>query len=52
MEQIKINQLVKDQRFDGYLMVKSSDKRINKNGDPYMDITLSDNSLDINRCCR
>ena len=48
MDQIKIIQFVKDQRFDGFLMVKSAEKRTNKNGDPYMDITLSDNSLDIN----
>ena len=48
MNQTKINGLSKDQRFEGYLIVKTSEKRVNKNGDPYLDITLSDDSQDIN----
>ncbi|MGI6686750.1 MAG: 3'-5' exoribonuclease YhaM family protein [Christensenellales bacterium] len=48
MNQAKINQLMKDDRFEGFLLVKSSEKRLNKNNEPYLDITLSDNTGDIN----
>lgn len=48
MLQTKLNQLVKDQRFEGFLLVKTAEKRVNKNGDPYLDINLADNSQDIN----
>lgn len=48
MNQTKVSQLLKDTRFEGFLIVKSSEKRVNKNGDPYLDITLADNTQDIN----
>lgn len=48
MNQIKLNQAVKDQTFEGFLIVKSSSKRTNKNGDPYLDINLADNSQEMN----
>jgi len=48
MNQDKVSQLVKDQRFEGFLIVKASEKRVNKNGDPYLDITLADATRDIN----
>ncbi len=48
MNQTKVNQLMKDERFEGFLLVKSSEKRLNKNNEPYLDITLSDNTGDIN----
>ncbi len=48
MNQEKVMDLVKDQRFEGFLLVKASEKRINKNGDPYLDITLADATRDIN----
>ncbi len=48
MNQTKVCQFVKDQRFEGFLIVKSAEKRINKNGDPYLDITFADASQDIN----
>lgn len=48
MIQTKLDQLQKDQRFEGFLIVRSSSKRTNKNGDPYLDINLADNSLEMN----
>lgn len=48
MPQILLADLGKDQRFEGILMVKSAQKRLNKNGDPYLDMTLADKSADIN----
>lgn len=48
MQQTKLCNLVKDQRFEGFLLVKTSEKRVNKNGDPYLDFNLSDDSQDIN----
>lgn len=48
MNQTKVSQLVKDQKFEGFLIVKTAEKRVNKNGDPYLDITFADDSQDIN----
>jgi len=48
MNQTKLNQLEKDQRFEGFLIVKSASRRVNKNGDPYLDINLADNSHEMN----
>ena len=48
MNQTKLNRLEKDQRFEGFLIVRSSSKRTNKNGDPYLDINLADNTSEIN----
>lgn len=48
MNQTKVNQFLKDDRFEGFLLVKAAEKRLNKNNEPYLDITLSDNTGDIN----
>lgn len=48
MNQTKLIQLQKDQRFEGYLIVRSASSRTNKNGDPYLDINLADNSQEMN----
>ena len=48
MNQTKLNQLEKDQRFEGFLIVRTSSKRVNKNGDPYLDINLADNTGEMN----
>lgn len=48
MNQIKLDTLEKDQRFEGFLLVRNAQKRVNKNGDPYLDFTLADNSREIN----
>jgi len=48
MTQTKLNQLQKDQPFEGFLLVRTSASRTNKNGDPYLDINLADNTSEIN----
>lgn len=48
MNQIKLADTVKDQTFEGFLIVKSASKRTNKNGDPYLDINLADDSQEMN----
>lgn len=48
MNQIKLNSLQKDQLFEGFLIVRSASKRTNKNGDPYLDINLADDSQEMN----
>lgn len=46
--QQKVNTFQKDDKFEGFLLVRSSEKRTGSNGSPYLDLTLSDNSGDIN----
>ncbi|HPY43063.1 MAG TPA: HD domain-containing protein [Clostridia bacterium] len=48
MTQTKLDRLIKDERFEGFLIVRSASKRTNKNGDPYLDINLADNTMEIN----
>lgn len=48
MNQIAVNQFAKDERFEGFLLVRNAEKRLNKNNEPYLDITLADNTGDIN----
>lgn len=48
MNDIKIADIQKGERFEGFLLVKNAQSRINKNGSPYMDLTLADNTQDIN----
>lgn len=48
MNDIKIADLQKGERFEGFLLVKNAQSRTNKNGAPYMDLTLADNSQEIN----
>jgi len=40
--------LQKDMRFDGFLLVRSAEKRSASNGSQYLDLTLGDRSGDIN----
>jgi len=48
MNQTAVNLFSKDERFEGFLLVRNSEKRLNKNNEPYLDITLADNTGDIN----
>lgn len=48
MTQTKVSALQKDDRFEGFLLVRSSDSRTGGNGNPYLDLTLSDASGDMN----
>ena len=48
MEQQKVSTLQKDEKFEGFLLVRSSDKRTGSTGNPYLDMTLTDNSGEIN----
>lgn len=48
MEQPQLSLLQKDDRFEGFLLVRSSDKRTGATGNPYIDMTLADCSRDIN----
>ena len=48
MNQTAVNKFSKDERFEGYLLVRNAEKRLNKNNEPYLDITLADNTGDIN----
>ena len=46
---MKIAQLVKDARFEGFVMVRSAEQRTsNANGSKYLDMTLADASGEIN----
>jgi 3'-5' exoribonuclease len=40
--------MIKGQIFEGFLLVKSAEQRVSSNGSKYLDITLGDNSGDIN----
>ncbi len=42
MEQQNLRDLVKDNRFEGFLLVRSSDQRTGGNGGKYLDMTLAD----------
>ncbi len=48
MEQYTVSQLAKDMRFDGFLLVRSSDQRTGSNGSRYLDINLTDRTGEIN----
>lgn len=48
MQSIPVVNLEKDARFDGYLLVRSADKRSASNGSQYIDLTLGDKTSDIN----
>lgn len=47
-EQPQLSQLKKDDRFEGFLLVRSADRRTGSTGSPYLDMTLADSSGDIN----
>ena len=48
MEQMTVSQLVKDLRFEGFLLVRSSDQRTGSNGGRYLDMNLTDRTGEIN----
>ena len=48
MDNYTVCQLVKDSRFEGYLLVRSADRKTDKNGRDYVDINLTDRTGEIN----
>lgn len=48
MTQIKLSQVQNGQQFEGFLIVRSAASRVNKNGDPYLDINLADDTNELN----
>ena len=48
MVQQKVCDLVKDQRFEGFLLVRSSDQRTGGNGAKYLDLNLADRTGEVN----
>lgn len=48
MEQPQLSLLQKDDRFEGFLLVRSAEKRTGSTGNPYLDMTLADSSGDMN----
>ncbi len=43
-----VSQLVKDTKYDGFLLVRSAELRASSNGSKYLDMTLGDRTGDIN----
>lgn len=48
MVQQKVCDLLKDQRFEGFLLVRSSDQRTGGNGAKYLDLNLADRTGEVN----
>ena len=48
MEEYRVCQLVRDSRFEGFLMVKSAEKKTDKNGRDYVDLNLGDKTGEMN----
>ena len=48
MTQQKVCDLVKDQRFEGFLLVRSADQRTGGNGAKYLDLNLADRTGEVN----
>ena len=48
MNQPHICELLKDQRFEGFLLVRSSDQRTGGNGAKYLDLNLADRTGEVN----
>ncbi|NLJ64991.1 MAG: HD domain-containing protein [Christensenellaceae bacterium] len=46
--QNKVLKLQKDDRFEGFLLVRNASNRVGSTGSPYLDMMLADNSGDIN----
>ncbi len=46
--QKKVYELVKDERFEGFLLVRTSDQRTGGNGSKYLDMNLADRTGEIN----
>ncbi len=48
METYRVCQLMKDSRFEGFLMVRGAEKKTDKNGRDYVDLNLGDRTGEIN----
>ena len=48
MDQIAVSAFEKDARFEGHLLVRTSEQRASANGSKYLDMTLADRTGDIN----
>lgn len=48
MEQYSVSQLSRDSHFEGYLLVRSAEKKTDRNGRDYVDMNLGDRSGEIN----
>ena len=48
MPQPNVCDLLKDQRFEGFLLVRSSDQRTGGNGAKYLDLNLADRTGEVN----
>ncbi len=48
MENLTVSQLTKDARFDGLLLVRSAERKLDKNNRAYVDINLGDRTGEIN----
>ncbi len=48
MEQTAVATFAKDQKFEGFLLVRTSEQRASANGSRYLDMTLCDRTGDIN----
>ena len=48
MQQLTIASLLRDAKFEGFLLVRSADQRTSSNGSKYLDMTLCDTTGDIN----
>ncbi len=47
MEQPRVSDLLKDQRFEGFLLVRMCEQRTGSNGAKYLDMTLGDRSGEV-----
>ena len=48
MDQIAVAAFEKDLKFEGFLLVRTSEQRASSNGSRYLDMTLSDRTGDMN----
>ena len=48
MEQPRVCDLVKDIKFEGFLLVRMSEQRMGSNGNKYLDLTLADKTGELN----
>lgn len=48
MIQQSVAALQKDDKFEGFLLVRSSEQRVGNNGSAYLDLTLADNTSEMN----
>lgn len=48
MDEITVSKLVTGMRFEGFLLVRSSDQRVGSNGGKYLDMNLADRTGEIN----